>query len=78
MSRNLHQHIENVFERLRLSDMIMYLLWDMLCKMVDIRRLETYTAAMMLPTKIREDVVLMMVPPLLSRMVMVGCCSGSS
>jgi hypothetical protein len=37
-----------------------------------------YAAAIMLMTKIREAVVLMMVPPLLSRMVMVGCCSGSS
>ena len=61
-----------MFERLHLSDMMQYLLRDMLCKMMDIRRLESYVAAMMLPTGIKEDVVLMTVPLLQSRMMMRG------
>ena len=41
------------------------------CKMVDIRSLESYEATMMLPTRNKEDVVLMRVLLFQSRMVMV-------
>ena len=58
-----------MFERLRMSDM-MYQLREMPCKKVDIRSLESYEVVIMLPTGIKEDVVLMTVPLLPSRMVM--------
>ena len=61
-----------MFERLHLFDMMQYLLRDMLCKMMDIGRLESYVAAMTLPSGIKEDVVLMTVPLLKSMMMMMG------
>ena len=50
---------------------MMYQSRDMLCKMVDIRSLESYEATMMLLTRNMEDVVLMRVLQFRSRMVMV-------
>ena len=59
-----------MFERLHLSDMMQYLLRDMLCKMMGVNGMKNYMTAMMLPTWIKEDLMLLMVPLLLSSMLM--------
>ena len=61
-----------MFERLCLSDMMMYEKGIVLSKKMDLERAVDCKAIMMLLTRIKEDLVLKMMPQFPSKMVMVG------
>ena len=49
---------------------MVYLMRYMLCKMIDVERKENYVTTMMLPSRNKEDLMLLMLPLLLYRMSM--------